>query len=97
MSLLHKPFNLFLLALLLVLPSLALPNPASGSPTVPEPLYTPAGADIPNAPKTISPDDVIPGPEFLTVTVMNHHTAPVHTMHARATDAPPERGGDIPP
>lgn len=59
-------------------------------------VYTPGmdgGAAVTAAPKPASPADIIPGPEFVTITVMNHHTVPVFTFHVKESGAATEVGG----
>jgi hypothetical protein len=50
-------------------------------------VYTPGvdgGAAVSEAPKSIAPADAPRGPDQVTFTITNHHTAPVYTAHVSA-------------
>ncbi|KAB5517542.1 hypothetical protein GE09DRAFT_1230894 [Coniochaeta sp. 2T2.1] len=87
-----KLFSLCLAALAVVSPAVfARPTEALAAPTAAvTPLGTPAAqihtprpddADVSNAPKTVAATAITRGPDFVTFTITNHHTAPIYTKH----------------
>lgn len=110
MPLIYKMFTPLLITILTALPTtLAIPATSvriTAAPTTTQhagvsigTVYTPGDSGIPaitTAPKPMAPADIVPGPPFVTITVENHHTAPVYTAHVLAAGAAEVVGGKPP-